>query len=154
MRPSEIDFNFEEMIPVRMPVTSRNPGMTLSITEKGIINMNSVLCKNIKSMNPSMEMLFLHSPDYRKIALVNQSSEENTFIFHKDGRIHHEEFMQKLCEKGYRIPAKYVVEWSPEDNAWLGILEEVPGLTDSSTIVRKAAARVNTTKGRKKNVKI
>ncbi len=141
MKPNALEIDIDKMIPLRMPLSNRNPGMTVHVSVKGILHMNSVLLRAVQERNPGMEMDFYHSDDYRVIVLTDHKKSGNPFWFHKDGRIRHREFVSELRERGYMIPTRYIVEWNPGANAWVGMLEEVPKLNDPSDIVRKAISK-------------
>ena len=122
MRPSELEFDISELKPLGMPYRKKFD-MALTVSEKCYCSMNGQLLKQVKEIIPELEMNVLISEDLKVIVL--QKSNEPNFKFRKSGIIKHQEFTKKLEEKGYAIPAKYIIEWSKEKNAWVGLLQEV-----------------------------
>lgn len=154
MRPKDLEVDLSKMIPLEMPLSSRGPGMILRITEKDCLCMNSVFIREIKAKVPSMLFRFLYQADYKVIALQAGQSGEGFVKFNADGNLKHSEFVNQLREAGYQIPARYTVEWSDSQQAWIGMLEEVPELKDVNSVLYGTVTKKNTGSRKKGNVKV
>lgn len=154
MRARDITLDLSAMVLLEKPLDSRNPGMVLRVTEKNFLSMNRVLLREIKEKNPSMLVKFYYQEDYKVIALQEGTDRETSIKFHADGMLRHTDFVNQLREAGYQIPAKYNVEWNEREQAWVGILEEVPELKDAVKLARNATPKKNTGGRRKTNVKV
>ena len=144
--------DFSEMVPVKMPLNSRNHGLVLKVSENGFLSLNSALLRDLKGKSPDMEVKFYRMPDCKAIVLVNEQEGDHLFRFHRDGRIRHMDFVSELKMKGYQMPAKYVLEWSGENCAGVGFLEEIPELKDLQEVVKNSVSMAFVKAGRKKNV--
>lgn len=153
MRPRDLDIDLSTMMTLEKPINSRNPGMVLSISEKNRISMNSVFLREVKAKVPTMLVKFLYQADYRVIALQAGQPGENVIKFHMDGTLKHCDFVNQLREAGYQIPGKYIVEWNEAQQAWIGILEEVPKLDDINTLLKNASKKGKSSR-RRSNVEI
>lgn len=154
MRARDLTLDLSTMILLERPLDSRNPGMVLRVTDKNFLSMNRVLLREIKEKIPTMLVKFFYQEDYKVIALQEGKDNETSLKFHADGMLRHTEFVNQLREAGYQIPAKYNVEWNEREQAWVGILEEVPELGDANKLARNAVPKKNTGNRRKTNVKV
>lgn len=117
------DIDFSKMKHLKMP-SKQGTEMAVSVTKSREISLNGKLLEKIRKMNPEALVCVDYTEDLRVI-MIRNAGEDNDFRFGKNGRVKHKEFVGELEKLGYGIPARYVVEWDGEKEAWIGILQEV-----------------------------
>ena len=96
--------------------------MAISITEGGWLALNSRLQKDLEE-DDVVQISIYASEDYKTLLICQE--QVPVFTFGKTGRIKYPELAHLLEKKGYRIPARYVVEQSPNEKEWIARLQEV-----------------------------
>lgn len=117
------DIDFSTMKHLKMP-SKQGTEMAVSVTKSREICLNGKLLQEIKKVTPDAMVCVDYTEDGRAI-IIRNAEKANDFRFGKNGRVKHKEFVGELEKLGYGIPARYVVEWNPEKEAWIGILQEV-----------------------------
>lgn len=117
------DIDFSKMKHLKMPV-KKGREMAVSVTKSREISLNGKLLQEIKKINSDAIVWVDYTEDGRAI-MIRNAGEDNDFRFGKTGRVKHKEFVGELEKLGYGIPARYLVEWDIEKEAWIGILQEV-----------------------------
>lgn len=117
------DIDFSTMKHLTMP-SKQGTEMAVSVTKSGEICLNGRLLQEIKKIIPDVVVCVDYTEDSRAI-MIRNAGKANDFRFGKNGRVKHKEFAGELEKMGYGIPARYVVQWEPEKEAWIGILQEV-----------------------------
>lgn len=100
-----------------------NTVLEVRIKENGEIYICTRLIKKIFEKTGSSYIKFYYSDDYRTIAL--QGGSECDLKFTQSGKLKHQKYVNKFEELGYKLPAKYHVEWDEKMQAWIGKLQEV-----------------------------
>lgn len=117
------DIDFSTMKHLTMP-SKQSTEMAVSVTKSGEICLNGRLLQEMKKVISDEKVYVDYTEDGRAI-MIRNAGKANDFRFGKNGRVRHKEFAGELEKMGYGIPARYVVIWEPEKEAWIGILQEV-----------------------------
>ena len=117
------DVDFSTMKHLTMP-SKQGTEMAVSVTKNREICLNGKFLQEIKKINPDGMVCVDYTEDGRAI-MIRDAGKANDFRFGKNGRVKHKEFAGELEKLGYGIPARYVVKWNSEKEAWIGILQEV-----------------------------
>ena len=89
--------------------------LTVTINERFILTAKPELVEQLKNRRAG---LFISKDGYYLILAPNR---EPFLQFPKQaGWIRMEAFAADLMRRGIRLPAKYVVDWEPDEEVWLG----------------------------------
>ena len=105
---------------------NRYDQMTISITEKGMLSLNSKLKDELAKEGGHVQVNIFKTIDLKMIGI--KCDEDPQFKFPKTGSIKYPILLKEVQQKGYGIPAKYIVHWNKELDMWIGVLQEVPEL--------------------------
>ena len=114
----DLDFSQLEDIPAHL---SRYTTPQTTVSEKGMVSLNSVMLKTVGSQRMFRARL---SPNGYWLVLYRQG-EPNLRFSAKSGHASHPELAQLLREKGFSLPAAYTMEWCQEEEAWVGRCQEM-----------------------------
>lgn len=121
MQKRKNDLNFDKFIKFPMPEKIFN-GPKIKVREDGQVFISPSVIKVIKENNEEMWVDFRHSEDYKTIAIKLDG--DKSFRFPRGGAMKFKKWKEILQKFGYSIPAVYWMEWNPEENLWLGRLQE------------------------------
>lgn len=120
MNKKNVDLS--QMNLLEMPEKS-NFRLEVCVTAKGELVLGAHLFKTLFGNDDEPFVKYYYTNDYRIIAL--QKGTKGDFKFPKSGRIKYQKYANKLEALGYKLPAKYRVEWNDKIQAWVGELQEV-----------------------------
>ena len=95
----------------------------ISITEGGWLALNSRLQKDLQEGDETVQISIYASEDLKTLLICQEQTQ--AFSFGKTGRIKYLELAHSLEKRGYRIPARYIVERSSNEKEWIASLQEV-----------------------------
>lgn len=116
----KVKIKFEEMIPFEKPKKTYDR-MSIRIDEKGRMHISKSILEYFSGVEGRVD--FRHTKDYRVIAL--KECEESQFKLPKVGIMKYDDLKKDLQDKGYKIPAVYLMKKVDEEKMWVGKLQEV-----------------------------
>lgn len=109
---------------IRFPMNEKaNMAVKMRVSGNGEVYISKKIIDSVRKENEDMWADFRHSEDY-KIVAIKPGGEKN-FRLPKTGTMKFNGLKEVLQNFGYGIPAWYFFEWDPEQEAWMGRLQEV-----------------------------
>lgn len=115
----DLDFSTLEDIP---PLQRYYETPRVSITPKGLFSMNGAFQREAGAQRRFRVRI---SPDGRYLALYT-AEPANVCFSVKSGYVTHTALAKTLKERGIQLPALYTVTWCQEQEAWVGVSQELP----------------------------
>ncbi len=116
------DFDLSDMTLLEMP-SKQVSQCYATVNERGEFFLSPKLLGQLSEKSPTLELEIRKNDTYRLLSFA--LSDTPNFQFPKSGRMKHKALMEQLKNRGYGLPARYLVQWEDELGIWLGRLQEI-----------------------------
>lgn len=134
MEVFDLDFSTLQDIP---PLQRYYETPRVSVATKGRFSMNGAFQREAGAQRSFRVKI---SPDGRYLVLY-PSEPANVRFSAKNGYVTHIALAQDLTKRGIQLPALYTVTWCQEQEAWVGVCQELPAPPRLSALDKPAGTK-------------